>query len=105
MKFTLKMLALLLIVINISLPDSFQDLNFFASDTVATLYELSDKNTEKEDINPEDDKSEIEHLETELYLKNDNLSLFLSSRPFRITIPLHTFIASFFPSIYIPPLL
>lgn len=103
MKLMLKMLALLLIVINISLPDTFRDIGFYSPDTLKTLSDF-DPDSDRDDVANEDDKTEIEHLETELYLQNGNISFFISSLPFRINIPLHTFISSFLPSIYIPPL-
>lgn len=104
MKILFLFVSFFLLIVSISIPSSFGDLNVFSSDTEITLAEYLDDIEGKTCENDSDeDSNETEEVETEFFyshfsnVHNDIINLIIPASPSNL-------ISSYVFSIFIPPL-
>lgn len=104
MKSPLLFVTILLVIMNISIPSSFKNMNSFISGTSIALNDFIESDTNNNDGKKEDNTVEVEEVENLLLLMPSNLDLYtmIKNGHFfhfkRSLISLYTF------SIYVPPL-
>lgn len=103
MKSLFLFITILLVIINISIPSAFQDMNAFSSDVSISLNDLVESDEYNHDEEKEEKKVELEEIEKEIVLTASTLSFSAEAKSYSIQHSLKYFISSYIFSIFIPP--
>lgn len=104
MKFSLLVITLMFVIINISIPSSFKGMSVFSSEASVSLNDFVESDENTNDGEKEDETIEIEEVEKEMYLSALASKFYIESDSYNILYALKVYIPSYVFSIFIPPL-
>ncbi len=103
MKSLFPIIAILMVIINLSIPSTFQDMSAFSSGASISLNDFVESDEYNHDEEKEEKKVELEEVEKEIVLTASTSNFSSKAKSNNIHHSLKFFLSSYIFSIFIPP--